>query len=119
MALPPGPAQSGLAPPPVTPPEVPSLSTYAGGSGEPAAAGGRSQAVQKLVFEIEQALDLLAEMAPGAADAADEAKVVVRTALKAGLGLGSGSTVGRSTLIGPAEGEAASGGGPSAPPPRF
>src|SRR5688572_19555769 len=116
MALPPGPASSGLQPPPVTPPEVPSLSTYPGGGGDAPAAGGRSQAVQKLVFEIEQALDLLAEMAPGAADAADEAKVVVRSALKTALGL-QGSTPGRSTLIGPGEGEMASGSGPSGPPP--
>lgn len=108
MPLPPGPGPAGLRPPPVTPPEVPSLSSYPSGTGSPAPAEGRSTAVQKLVFEIEQALDLLAQMAPGAADLADEAKLTVRSALKAGLGMPGSSTVGRSTLLGPEEGPGAS-----------
>lgn len=73
--------------------------------------------MQKLVFEIEQALDLLAQMAPGAADLADEAKLTVRSALKAGLGL-PGSPVGRSTLQGPAESGQQAGGGSPSPFPR-
>jgi hypothetical protein len=109
VPLPPGPSAGGLQPPPVTPPDVPSMSSYPSATGQAPAGDGRSTAVQKLVFEIEQALDLLSQMAPGASDLAEEAKITVRSALKAGLGMSP--PVGRnSTFTGPMEGEGASGG---------
>lgn len=88
-----------MRPPPVTPPEVPSLSTYPTG-GMQAAGDGRSEMVQKLVFQIEQAIDVLAEMVPEGADLADQAKGLLRQTLKTGLGMGSGLG-GRSALDSP------------------
>lgn len=99
----PGPSSDGgLRPPPVTPPDVPSLATYPGAAPEAAADGG-SDAVQKLVFQIEQALDVLAQMVPAGSDLADQAKLLIRQALKTGLGMGP-QMVGRSSFQGAVEG---------------
>lgn len=99
----PGPTQDGgLRPPPVTPPDVPSLATYPGPSAQ-AAGDGRSDIVQKLVFQIEQALDVLAEMVPEGSDLADQAKGLIRQTLKTGLGMAP-MHGGRSSLEGPMTG---------------
>jgi len=67
-----------------------------------AAADGRSEMVQKLVFQIEQALDVLAEMVPAGSDLADQAKGLVRQTLKTGMGM-TPAPGGRTSLQGPAE----------------
>jgi hypothetical protein len=53
------------------------------------------------VFQIEQALDVLAEMVPAGSDLADQAKGLVRQTLKTGLGMAPPG--GRTSLQGPAE----------------
>lgn len=62
----------------------------------------------KLVFQIEQALDVLAEMVPSGADLADKAKGLIRQTLKSGLGLPTSG--GSSSFVGPAEGESGNSG---------
>lgn len=59
--------------------------------------------VQRLVFQVEQALDVLAEMVPAGAELADQAKGLVRGLMKQGLGLPS-EPAGRSSFQGPSEG---------------
>lgn len=68
--------------PPMAPPEAPTLSAFplsggGPGGGDPAMAS-KIGALPRLIFQIEMLLDQVARAVPGAAEAVDQAKAVVR-----------------------------------------
>lgn len=92
--------------PPPGPPENPSLSAFPtspAGPGPGGSPAGRTEAIPKLIFMIDQLLDTLARAVPGASQEIDGAKSTIRAVLAKALQGGPG-------------GNPPPGGPPSAPP---
>lgn len=100
----------GMRQPPVTPPEVPTLASYPTAGGPPP---GGAETVQKLVFTLEQGVESLAQMVPGASDIADQAKSLLRQILVAAARGGSAESGNAPPSSAPFGGQVSA---PAAPP---
>lgn len=80
----------GMSRPPVTPPQLPTLSSIpmgggggAGGSEGAPGGPGKGQAVMKIFFILGQQLDTLASVAPGQSEAIDQIKTRLKDVMTA------------------------------------